>query len=170
LQPTRGSRCSRPVQPRAVVAQSQRGCACGHRLGGSGQSPDAIGDEVTELRLSVPDGGRRLLPLSIAVWLIQRRVRQVAEAAERKVEEVFEAETATALHEDVMVDLVTQAFGRRRPGFGCRGGMLPVESAQNPPESVNGRDSLRLAASANVQVDDEFHRSCKSANHPKGDS
>lgn len=26
------------------------------------------GDEVTELRLSVPDAGRRLLPLPIAVW------------------------------------------------------------------------------------------------------
>ena len=26
------------------------------------------GDEVTELRLSVPDGGRRMLPLPVAVW------------------------------------------------------------------------------------------------------
>jgi single-strand DNA-binding protein len=26
------------------------------------------GDEVTELRLSVPEGGRRLLPLPVAAW------------------------------------------------------------------------------------------------------
>ena len=28
--------------------------------------------EVTELRLSVPEAGRRLLPLPIAAWLTQR--------------------------------------------------------------------------------------------------
>lgn len=43
------------------------------------------GDEVTELRLSVPDVGRRLLPLPIAVWhseVSRRTLRGIAKGDE----------------------------------------------------------------------------------------
>lgn len=43
------------------------------------------GDEVTELRLSVPDAGRRLLPLPIAVWhsdVGKRALRGIAKGDE----------------------------------------------------------------------------------------
>ncbi|MEW6060274.1 MAG: single-stranded DNA-binding protein [Actinomycetota bacterium] len=39
------------------------------------------GDEVTELRLSVPEAGKRLLPLPIAVWhktVGRRAVKEIA--------------------------------------------------------------------------------------------
>lgn len=35
---------------------------------GSGGAADGSGDEVTELRLSVPEAGKRLLPLPVAAW------------------------------------------------------------------------------------------------------
>jgi hypothetical protein len=68
--------------------------------------------EVTELRLSVPEAGSRLLPLPIAAWLIQRLVPQVAEATGRTVEEVFEAETAAALHEQIVAERINEVLNQ----------------------------------------------------------
>src|SRR5215207_9244045 len=44
------------------------------------------GDEVTELRLSVPEAGRRLLPLPVAVWhkdVSKRVLKPIAKGDER---------------------------------------------------------------------------------------
>jgi hypothetical protein len=46
----------------------QRRRARGYRLGRPGGATAAVGDGITELRVSVPEPGRRQLPLPVAVW------------------------------------------------------------------------------------------------------
>ena len=47
-----------------------------------------------------------------SAWLMHRLIGQIAEATDRTVEEVFEAETAAALHEQVVVERINEVLNQ----------------------------------------------------------